>query len=130
MNVFPDQLPELLLVGRKGNTTMDIQLEGRPYFRQTALARDLQDTPDQHQRPGRNARDRGNILVDGIHRQPLYLVFPFVQQGDAQLRRSDPMGPDRRIMQENSAEIPIMNIGIQVHRIDRMTAADHQAFPC
>src|SRR5882762_6316401 len=98
MDILPYQPAELLTVRGKGNTTMNIQLQGWPDIRQTGLTRDLEDTADQYQGPGGHPGNGSDIFGDGVTGQSFDLVLPFIQKSDAQFGRPDPMPPERRVL--------------------------------
>src|SRR5258708_38729030 len=125
MDIFSDQFPELCLVRREGDAAVNIQFEGRLDFGQATLVGDLQDTPHQYQGSGWHPGDGCDVFRNSIPGELFNFILPFVQQGNAQFRRSYPMAPERGILQKNGAEVSVMNI--LIYLVDRMTSADDQS---
>ena len=126
MDITTNQFFELLPVGMKGNTTMEIKLQRWPYFFHVFLAGQFQDPLEQDDGPGGHTRNGSNIFVHGGLGQLFNFPFPFVHQGNPQLWCSDPVAIEGRVLHQYGAQVSKMGVFLQV--VDGMASANHQAF--
>ena len=110
----------------KGNTAMKIKLQGWPYLFHVFLACQFQNPLEQDDGPGGHARNRGDIFVHGGFCQLFNFPFPFVHQGDPQLRCSDPVAIKGSVLHQYGTQVSKMGVFLEV--VDGMAPPNHQPF--
>ena len=125
--VCRNKLLVLFTIRCEAYSSMEEDLQIRPYLIQMFGSRFFQYAVQYGQHPGRNSRDVGHILTNRGTGNTFYLLFKLTQQGNLFLRHPNQVHQRTDILNQDGRQIAHQTV---LHVIVRtMTASQYQSLP-